>query len=115
MQELADWRGEVGQNEKRGIDFLDDLAVCFGFIAHALPFGIVAERLPVGGGGVAAGMGEDVDESLALHRFVAGRPVGYVLDSMLFEELHGVFAKTPQQVVQLAFIGVIDAEFVDGG
>ncbi len=97
-----------------GIDFLDQLAVGFGFIAHALPFGIIAEGLPVGGGGFPAGMRDDVDESLALQRFVGGRPVGYVLDSMLFEELHGVLAKTPQQVVQLAVVGVIDAEFVDG-
>ena len=108
-------RGEVGQNEIRGIDFLDDLAVGFGFFAHTLPFGIVAERFPVGGGGFPARMGDDVDESLALQGFVSGRPVGYVLDSMLFEELHGVLAKTPQQVVKLAVVSVIDAEFVDDG
>jgi hypothetical protein len=34
---------------------------------------------------------------------------------MLLEELHGVFAKPAQQVVKLALVNVIDAEFVDGG
>jgi hypothetical protein len=32
---------------------------------------------------------------------------------MLLEELRGVFAKAPQQVVQLAFVRVIDTELVD--
>jgi hypothetical protein len=34
---------------------------------------------------------------------------------MLFKEPRGVLAKAPQQVIQLALIGVIDTEFVGGG
>jgi hypothetical protein len=34
---------------------------------------------------------------------------------MLLEELHGVFAEAAEEVVELAFVGVVDAEFVDGG
>ncbi len=44
-----------------------------------------------------------------------GSPVGDVLDAMLFEELHGVLAETAEEVVELAFVSVVDAEFVDGG
>ena len=113
LPDLMEWRGEVGQSEESGINFLDDFAVGFGFVAEALPFGIVAEGFPVGGGGFLAGMSDDVDQSLAFQRFVEGRPVGDVFHSMFFEERHGVFSKTAQQVVQLAFVGVVDAEFVD--
>jgi hypothetical protein len=38
------WR-EVRGDEKSGFNFLDELAVGFGLVAHALPFRIVAEGL----------------------------------------------------------------------
>jgi hypothetical protein len=102
------WR-EVRGDEKSGFNFLHELAVGFGLVAHALPFRIVAEGLPVGSGGIAARMREEVDERLAFERFVGRRPVGNILNSMLLEELHGVFAKPAQQVVKLALVDVIDA------
>jgi len=34
---------------------------------------------------------------------------------VLFEELHRVFAEAAEEVVELAFESVVDAEFVDGG
>ena len=110
---LSKFRGEVGQDHKRGINFLHQLAVGFGLVAYTLPFGIVSEGLPVGGRGIAAGMRKKVDESFALEGFVGGRPIGHVLYSVLLEELGGVFAKASQEVVEFAVIGVIDAEFVN--
>lgn len=112
---LAEGRGEVGEGEKGGINFFDKGTVGFGLGFDALPFGIVAERLPVGGGGFAAGVREHVDESLALERIVGREPVGDVFDVVLFEERHGVVAEARQESVEFAFVGVVDAEFVDGG
>src|SRR3981189_499006 len=105
--------GEVRQNEISRINLLNQLTVGFGLVANTLPFGIVTEGLPVGGRGLSARMREDVDESFAFQRFVGGRPVRHVFYSMLLEELRGVFAKAPQQVVQFAVVSVIDTEFVD--
>jgi len=100
--------GEVRQNEKRGINFLNDLPIGFGLIADTAPFGIIAEGFPVGGGGIAAGMFEDVDESFAFEGFVGGCPVCHVFYSVLLEKLRGVLAKAPEQIVQLAFVSVVD-------
>jgi len=63
--ELREFRREVGHHEKRGIYLLDEFAVRFGLVADALPFGIVLEDFPVGGGRLAARMRKDVDEGLA--------------------------------------------------
>ena len=110
---LAEGRGEVGKRHEGGVDFFDDFAVGFGFVADGLPFGVVLEGFPVGGGGFAAGVRDDVDERFALQRVVCRSPVGDVLDAVLFEELHGVIAKAAEKVVELAFVGMVDAEFVD--
>ena len=110
----ARW-GEVCQNEKGGVNLLNELSIGFGLIAYTLPFGIITEGLPIGGGGIAVRMREDVDESFAFERFVGGRPVRHVFHSMFLEELHGVFAKAAQQVAQLAFVSVIDTELIDRG
>ncbi len=110
---LAERRGEIGQCEKGGVNLFYQFSIGFGLIADALPFGIVAEGFPVGGGGIAAGMSEDVEERFAFEGFVERRPVRHVSDSMFLEEAHGMFPKTAQQVVQLALEGVVDAEFVD--
>jgi hypothetical protein len=83
-------------------------------LLDGLPFGVVAEGFPVGGGGFAARVGDDVEESFAFERVVGGNPVSDVFDAVLFKELHGVFAETAENVVELAFEGVVDAEFVDG-
>jgi hypothetical protein len=58
-------------------------------------------------------MRKNVDESFALEWFVGGRPIGHVLYSVLLEEPGGAFAKAPQEVVEFAIIGMIDAEFVN--
>src|SRR6266851_795273 len=88
--ELRQLGGEVGHHEIGGVNFVDKLAVGFRFVAHGLPFGIVAEGLPIGGGGFAAGMRQDIHEGLALEGFVGGRPVRDVFYSVLFEEFGGV-------------------------
>jgi len=62
---LAEGRREIGQGEESGVDLFDDFAVGFGGVADLFPFGIVLEGFPVGGGGFAAGVGNDVDESFA--------------------------------------------------
>jgi hypothetical protein len=85
-----------------------DSATCYDYamrnleVIFILSFGIVAEGLPVGGRGIAAGMRKNVDESFALEWFVGGRPIGHVLYSVLLEEPGGVFAKAPQEVVEFA-------------
>ena len=112
---LTEGRGEVGESEESRVDFFNDFAIGFGFVADAFPVGIVAKGFPVGGGGFAAGVGDDVEERFAFERVVGRSPVGDVLDAVLFEELHGVLAETAEEVVELAFEGVVDAEFVDGG
>lgn len=91
-----------------------DLAVGLGFVADGLPFGVVAEGLPVGGGGVTAGMLEDVDESFAFEGIVGGGPVGEAFHVVLVEEGDGVIAESAEEIVELAFVDVINAEFVDG-
>jgi len=60
-------------------------------------------------------VGGDVEESFAFERVVGGSPVADVLDAVFFEELHGVFAETAEKVVELAFKGVVDAEFIGAG
>lgn len=112
---LAKGRREVGEREEGGVDFFDELAVGFGFVADADPIGIFAEGFPVGGGGFAAGMGEDVDKGFAFEWVVRGSPIGDVFDAMFFEELHGVVAETAEEIVELALEDVVDTEFVDGG
>src|SRR5260370_34241713 len=94
------WR-KVRHHEKRGIDLLDEFAVGFRLVTDALPFGIVLEGFPVGCGGFAAGMRQDVNEGLALERFVGGRPVSHVPDTVLFEEFYGVLAKAAEKIVEL--------------
>src|SRR6266568_7307128 len=111
--DLAEPWGEVGHREKGGIHLLDELAIGFGLVARALPFGVVTESLPVGSGGIAARMRENVDESSAFERLVGRRPIGDVFHAMLLEEFHGVFAKAAQEVVELALVSVIDSKFVD--
>ena len=106
-------RRKVREDKKRGINFLDQLAIGLGLVAYTLPFRIIAEGLPVGGGGFATRMREDVHEGFAFEGFVGRRPVRYVFDAVLFEELHGVVTKAAQQILELAVINVIDAELID--
>jgi hypothetical protein len=49
-------RREIRKHHERRINFLDDFAVGFGGLLHRLPLGICAERFPVRGRRVAAGM-----------------------------------------------------------
>jgi len=79
------------------------------------PFGIVTEGFPVGGGGFAAGMRNDVDQGFAFERVVGGDPIRDIFDAVFFEEFRSVFAEAAEQVVELTFEGVVDAEFVNGG
>src|SRR6185437_5611037 len=114
-QGLAEWRGEVREGEESGVDFFDELAVGFGFVADADPIGIFAEGFPVGGGGFAAGMGEDIKESFAFERIIRGSPIGDIFDAVFFKELQGVVAESAEEIVELAFEDVVDTELVDGG
>src|SRR6266487_56595 len=95
---LAQRRREVGQGHESGVNLVDELAVRFGFVFHTLPLGVVLEGFPVGGGRLAAGMTEDVDECIALLGVISGRPVGDALDSVAVEDLYGVVAEACQQV-----------------
>ena len=69
--------------------------------------------MPISRGGLAAGMCEDVEQSAALQGFVQGRPVGDIVDAMLFEKAHGVVAEAAQQIVELALVRVIHTKFVN--
>ena len=60
-------------------------------------------------------MFEDVDERVGFGWIVGGRPVGDAAHVMLGENFDGVVAEAREESVELAFVGVIDAEFVDGG
>ena len=79
------------------------------------PFGIVTEGFPVGGGGFAAGMGDDVEKRFAFQRIICRSPIGDILDAVFFEEFRSVFAEAAEQVVELAFESVVDAQLVNGG
>src|SRR5579863_10631467 len=93
---------------------VNEFAVFFGLRSYSLPFFIVLEGLPVCGGGFTAGVLEDVDERVGACRFVGGRPVGDGAHVMPGENLVGVIAEAREEGVELAFGGVVDAEFVDG-
>src|SRR5260370_4819770 len=54
--DLRELCAEVRQNEKGGINLLDNLAIAFGLSPHPFPFRSVPPTLPVGGGGITAGM-----------------------------------------------------------
>lgn len=108
-------RGEVGESHICGVDFVHEFAVGLGFFFDAFPLGIVLERFPIGGRGFAAGMVEDVDQSVALVGLIERQPVGDAFHAMLVENLYRVIAKAGQQVGQFSWGGVIDAEFEDSG
>jgi hypothetical protein len=93
---------------------VDELAICLGFVADGLPFGVDAEGLPVGGGGFTAGMLKDVNESFAFKGIIGRGPVGEAFHVVLIEEGDGVIAEATEEIVELAFVDVVDAEFVDG-
>jgi hypothetical protein len=93
---------------------VDEFPVGFGLVADGLPFGVVAEGLPIGGGGFPTGMFEDVDEGFAFEWIVGRSPVGEAFHVVFAEEGDGVIAEAAQEIVELAFVGVVDAEFVDG-
>ena len=94
---------------------VDELAVFFGLRSDGLPFFVILEGFPVCGRGFAARMLEDVDERVGFCRVVGGHPVGDALHVVLGENFDGVVAEAGEKGVELAFVGVIDAEFVDGG
>jgi len=112
---LAQGRGEVGQGHEGGVHFVHEFAVHLGLVVDALPFRVVLKRFPVGGGCFAAGMIEDVDQSVALVGLIDGRPVGDAFHAMAVKEFYGMLAEACQQVCQFPRGGVIDAEFVDAG
>lgn len=87
---------------------VDELAVGLGFVADGLPFGVVAEGLPVGGCCFTAGMLEDVHESFAFEGIVGGRPVSEAFHVVLVEQRDGVIAEAAEELVELAFIDVVD-------
>lgn len=105
---------ELSEREEGGVDFVDERGVSLGFGFDALPFWIIAEGLPVGGSGFARRMLEHVDQRVSLLRIVGGQPVRDILETVLFEKLHGVVTKSRQQRLEFALVSVIDAQFVDG-
>src|SRR5580658_203880 len=82
LRQLAQRRREVGQCDKSGVNFVDDLSVGFGFVANALPLRIVLKRLPVCSCRLAAGMTQDINQGIALPGLVDRRPVSDALHSM---------------------------------
>jgi len=88
---------------------VDELAVGLGFVADGLPFGVIPEGLPVGGCGFTAGMLEDVDESFTFQGIVGGGPEGEAFHVVLVEEGDGVIAEAAEELVELAFVDVVDA------
>lgn len=111
----AELRREVRQPEKGGVYAFNQFAIGFGRLLHGLPFGILAEGVPIGGGGLAAWVRRDIEEGPVPEGLIDRRPIGDVADSVLLEKLHGVLSKAAQQVVQLALKGVVHTKFVDGG
>ena len=108
-------RRKVGKSKESGVNFLDEGAIGLRFGLDADPFGISAERFPVGVCGFAARVDQHVDESLALQRIVGGQPVSHILDAVLFEELHSVVTEAAEEVFELALVDVIGAKFVTAG
>ena len=58
---------------------------------------------------------EDVDERVGFGWVVGGGPVGDAAHVVLGKNFNCVIAETREEGVELAFHGVVDAEFVDGG
>src|SRR5665213_3991106 len=66
---------ESGGVHECGLHLFDDLTIGLGGLGYLLPLGILAEGVPVFGGGLAAGMGQDVDQFVVFERRVFGSPV----------------------------------------
>lgn len=110
---LEQSRRKVGEGHESRVNFVDELAVGFGFVTDTLPLRIVLEGFPVRRRGFAAGVIKDVDQRIALLRLIDRRPISDALDAMTVENLHRVIAEAGQQFWQFSCCGVIDAEFVD--
>ena len=59
-------RAVIGRIEEDRLDLVDQHAVAVAFLVDLLPFGVVAERLPGRGGGLAAGERDQVDQLRSL-------------------------------------------------
>jgi hypothetical protein len=78
-------RREVGRVHVDRLDLVDDLSAGFGFVARLLPGRVVDEGVPICLRGLAARVGDDVDQRVVGARLVGRRPIGDVLDSVLLE------------------------------
>ena len=58
---------------------------------------------------------EDVDKRVGFRGVVGGHPIGDAFHVVPGENFDGVVAETCEERVEFAFVGVVDAEFVDGG
>src|SRR4029078_6956371 len=100
---------ELGGVGEEGLGFGDDLAVCLGGCFDFDPVGVVLEGVPTFLGGVAAVVGQDVNERVLGARLFGGRPIANVRHAVFFEQLGGVVAKSRKQVGELAGLGCVGA------
>jgi hypothetical protein len=113
-RDLSQARREIRQDEKRRVNLLEKFSVRLRFLLHALPLRVVLKGFPIRRCGFAAGMLKDVDQSIALLRFIDRSPIRNALQAVAIEDLDGVVAKARLEFGQLAGCGVIDAKLVDG-
>src|ERR1700756_1525544 len=111
---LAQSRGEVGHSEVGGVNLIHEFAVGLGFFLDTLPFRIVLEGFPVGGGCFAAGMLKNVNQGVAFLGLIERRPVSDAFHSVAVKEFYGVVAEPRLEVRQFSWSCMVDAEFEDG-
>src|SRR5436305_199836 len=75
LWELWQARREIRQDEKRRVNLLEKFSVRLRFLLHALPLRVVLKGFPIRRCGFAAGMLKDVDQSIALFRFIDRSPI----------------------------------------
>ena len=85
----------------------------FGIGFYFLPIRITLEFGPIFLGGVAAFVGEYVDESIFGFRFVLGNPVTDVSHAVFFKQFGCVIVKAIDQGIELAVSGSVGADFED--
>jgi hypothetical protein len=106
----AEWRREVRQSHISRIHFIHQLSIRFGLFLHAFPLRIILERLPIGCSRFPAGMLKNVNESIALLRFIQRSPVRHAFHSVPLKNFDGVVTEARLQLLQFPWGSVIDPQ-----
>lgn len=113
----SDFGGEVSKFHEGCFALYDEGAIFFGLGFQGYPLGVDFEFCPGLAGSFAALMAHDIDKgaagSLEVGGLVGGSPEGYVVHAEALEDFGFFGAEAVEDEGLLAFVKVVDAEFVD--